>query len=177
MDSDSAHAVSSETANRHMSSDTLGPLSDKLDGTTPNAHVTSTCLPAEDRPNKTSIFNIDFSDTRAFLSWLRAFCPGGLTAQIKGEKWMVALSPTDGFRGVVSTILSIDGMEVWSFYNFTLPDDRCVRLLVKNLFRRMPRMDAREELETLNILVQGVSQRRSGRLELDPAKDPLPQPT
>ena len=38
-------AVSSKTANRHMSSDMSGPLSGKPDGTTPHAQVT-TCLPA-----------------------------------------------------------------------------------------------------------------------------------
>jgi len=48
-------AVSSETANRLMSSDMFGPLSDKSDGTTPNAQVTNTCLPAVERPNKTPI--------------------------------------------------------------------------------------------------------------------------
>jgi hypothetical protein len=39
-------AVSSQTANRRMSSDMSGPLSDMPVGTTPNAQVTNTCLPA-----------------------------------------------------------------------------------------------------------------------------------
>jgi hypothetical protein len=65
-------AVSSETANRRMSSEMSRPLSDKPDGTTPNAQVNNTCLPAEARPNKTSIFISGTSDNRSFLAWLRA---------------------------------------------------------------------------------------------------------
>ena len=56
MDSDpSESTVSSETVNRRMSSEMSGPLSDKPDGTTQNAQVT-TCLSAGERPNKTPIF-------------------------------------------------------------------------------------------------------------------------
>jgi hypothetical protein len=54
MDSDTSEsAVSSETVNRRMSSDMSGPLSDKPDGTTPNAQVTNTSLSAGEHPNKT----------------------------------------------------------------------------------------------------------------------------
>ena len=42
-----------------------------------------------------------------------------------------------------------------SFHTFTLPEDRCARLLVKNLGRGMPESVVREELETLGIHVQG----------------------
>ena len=63
-----------------------------------------------------------------------------------------------------------------SFHTFTLPEDRCVRLLVKNLGRVMPESVVREELESLNIRVQGVMQLRSGRREQDPTKDRLPPP-
>ena len=57
MDSDPSQSdVSSETVNRRMSSDMSGPLSDKPEGTTPNAQVTNTCLSAGELPNKTSIF-------------------------------------------------------------------------------------------------------------------------
>ena len=43
------------------------------------------------------------------------------------------------------------------FHTFTLPEDRCVRLLVNNLGRGMPESVVREELESLNIRVQGVT--------------------
>ena len=68
-----------------MSSDMSGPLSDMPDGTTFNAQMANTCLPAGERPNKTPIFISGVRDTRAFLAWLRATCPGGLAAQLKAE--------------------------------------------------------------------------------------------
>jgi hypothetical protein len=170
-------AASSESANRRMSNDMSGPLSDKPEGTTPqHAQVTKPCLPAGQRPNKTPIFISGATDTRTFLFWLRASCPGGLTAQLKGEKLMVVPSTADGFTDVVSTLRSLDEGEGVSFHTFTLPEDRCVRLLVKNLGRGTPESVVREELETLNIRVQGVMQLRSGLRDQDPTKDRPPTP-
>ena len=62
------------------------------------------------------------------------------------------------------------------FHTFTLPEDRCVRLLVKNLFRVMIESVVQEELESLDIRVQGVTQLRSIRRDQDPAKDRPPTP-
>ena len=78
-------------------------------------------------------------------------------AQLKGEKIMVASSTADGFQAAVSALRSLDGREGLSFHTFTLPENRCVRLLVKNLGRGMPESVVREELESLNIRVQGVT--------------------
>ena len=58
-----------------------------------------------------------------------------------------------------------------SFHTFTLPEDRCARLLVKNLGKGMSESFVREELESLNFRVQGVTQLRSGRREENPGKD------
>ena len=58
-----------------------------------------------------------------------------------------------------------------SFHIFTLPEDRSVRLLVKNMGRRMPESVVREVLEALDIHVQAVMQLRSGRGDQDPTKD------
>ena len=63
-----------------------------------------------------------------------------------------------------------------SFHTFTLPKDRCARLLVKNLGHDMPESVVWEELETLVIHVQGVKQLRSGRRDQDPIKDRKPNP-
>ena len=63
-----------------------------------------------------------------------------------------------------------------SFHTFTLPEDRCARLLVKKLGRGMPESVVREELETLGIHVQGVTQLRSGRRDQDPIKVRPPTP-
>jgi len=75
-----------ETINRRMSSDMSGPLSDTPDGTTANTQVANTCPPAGERPNKKPIFISGVCDTRSFLAWLRVSWPGGLMAQLKGEK-------------------------------------------------------------------------------------------
>jgi hypothetical protein len=69
---------------------------------------------------------------------LRAFCPSGLTAQLKGEKLIVLPSTADGFRDAVSSLRSLDGKGVGSFHNFMLPEDRCLWLLVKDLGRGKP---------------------------------------
>jgi hypothetical protein len=58
----------------------------------------------------------------------------------------------------------------------SLPEDRYVRLLVKNMGKRMPESVVREELESLNFGVQGVMQLRSGPRDQDPAKDHPPTP-
>jgi hypothetical protein len=49
-----------------------------------------------------------------------------------------------------------------SFHTFSLSEDRCVRLLVKDLGQPMPENAVREELGSMNIQVQGVMQLRTG---------------
>jgi hypothetical protein len=66
-------------------------------GKTLNAQVATTCVPAGEHLNKTPVFISGVSDTLAFLAWLRASCPNGLTAQLKGEKLMVVPSTAHGF--------------------------------------------------------------------------------
>ena len=90
---------------------------------------------------------------------------------------MVVPSTANGFRTVVSALRSLDGGEGVSFHTFTLPEDRCARLLVKNLGRGMPESVVREELGALDVHVQAVMQLRSGRRDQDPAKDRSPTPT
>jgi hypothetical protein len=103
-------------------------------------------------------------------------CPGGLTAQLKVEKLTVVPSTGDGFKATVSALRSLDGGEGVSFHTFVLPEERCARLLVKNLGRATPESVVREELEALDIHLQGVMQLRSGRRDQDPAKGrPIPQ--
>ena len=79
---------------------------------------------------------------------------------------MVVPSTANGFRAAVSALRSIV-----SFHTFTLPEDRCARLLVKNLGSGMPESVVWEELGTLGIHVQGVTQLLSGRRDQDPTKD------
>jgi hypothetical protein len=84
---------------------------------------------------------------------------------------MVIPSTADGFRATVSVLRSLDGEKGVTFHTYSLPEDRCVRLLVKNFGRQKPESVVREELESLNIHVQGVIQLRSGRRDQDQAKD------
>ena len=86
------------------------PLTDKPDCTIVHAQVIKFCLRGE-RPDKTPIFTTGFSDTPTFLAWLRAFYPGSLTAQLKGEVLVVVPSTTDGFRAEISALRPSIGEE------------------------------------------------------------------
>jgi hypothetical protein len=57
------------------------------------------------------------------------------------------------------------------FHNFSLPEDRCMRLLLKNVGKRMPEAEIKEEPEALIISVRAVMQLRSKRRDQDPEKD------
>ena len=77
------------------------------------------------------------TETR-FLAWLRTLCPSCLSAQMKGEKLIIVPGSADGFRATASALISLDGSKGVTFHTFSLLEDRCVRLLVKNLGRQMP---------------------------------------
>jgi hypothetical protein len=95
----SESAASSEATHRRMSlGDVSGPLCDMPNGTTSNAHVVTKVVPAAERQNKPPIYVSGVEDTRDFLSRIRASCPSGLTAQIKGEKMMLVPRTAEGFR-------------------------------------------------------------------------------
>jgi len=51
---------------------------------------------------------------------------------------------------------TLDESKGMSFHTFFLPEDRCVRLLCKNLGRQMPEDVIWEELEAVVISVRGV---------------------
>jgi hypothetical protein len=68
---------------------------------------------------------------------------------------MVVPSSANVFRATVSALRSLEGGEGVTFHTFTLPGNRCVWLLVKNLGRGMPESVVREELEAMDIYVQG----------------------
>jgi hypothetical protein len=87
---------------------------------------------------------------------------------------IVVPSTADGFRATVRALRSLEGREGVSFHNFLLPEDCCVRLLVKTLGKWMPESVVREELESLNIHVPGVMQLRSGRRDQTPPSTAIP---
>jgi hypothetical protein len=76
---------------------------------------------------------------------------------------MVVPSTADRFRAAIRTMRSLDGKEG-------------VRILVKKLGRVISESVEREELELLDIYVQGFTQLRSGRRDQEPAKDRPPTP-
>ena len=130
---------------------------------TSSTQVDNTAAPAAERQNRTPIYITGVRNTRSFLSWLRALCPSGLSAQVKGERLMLVPATAAGFRAAVTALRSLDASKGVSFHTFSHPEDRCVRLLVKNLGGHMPEDAVREELESLGVRVQGVLQLRSGR--------------
>jgi len=64
---------------------------------------------------------------------------------------MVVPSTDYGFSDSGSAQRSLDGKDGMSFDTFDLPDDGCVRLVVKNMSRAMHQSFDREELESLKI--------------------------
>jgi hypothetical protein len=90
---------------------------------------------------------------------------------------MVVPATVDGFMATVSALRSLDGSKGVNFHIFSIPEDRCVRLLVKNLCKKMPESVVRKELETLNIRVKGVMQLPSGRRDQDPHQQSPSQPS
>jgi hypothetical protein len=123
-------AASTESAPWRMSGDMSGPLRGKTVGTTVNTHVSDTCVPAGQRPNKTLIFIQWIADTRDLLAWLRASCAYDLTVQLKVDKLIVVPSTADGIRATVSALQSLHIREGVSFQTCSLPEDCCMRLLV-----------------------------------------------
>jgi hypothetical protein len=84
---------------------------------------------------------------------------------------MLVRETADWFRAAVIALRSLDGGRGVSFRTFSLPEDRIVRLLVRNLSKCMPESAVREELSDLGINVQRVMELRSGRRDQDGAKD------
>jgi hypothetical protein len=90
---------------------------------------------------------------------------------MKGERLMVVPGTADDFRAAFTALSYLDVSKGASFHTLYLPEDRCVRLLIKNLGRGMPETVVREEIEALGICVQGVQQALSGRPDKDPEKN------
>jgi len=42
------------------------------------------------------------------LAWFQAYCPGGLTTQLKAEEFIVVTSTANGFRAAVNALRSLD---------------------------------------------------------------------
>jgi hypothetical protein len=80
---------------------------------------------------------------------------------MKGEILILVPETADGFRATIGVLRSLDVSKGVTFHTFSLPEDQCVRLLLKNLGKCMPEAEIREQLEALHINVQAVMQLRS----------------
>jgi hypothetical protein len=85
--------------------------------------------------------------TSRFLEWIGAKSGSKLVAQVKGEILMQVPETADGFPATFGALLSLDESEGVSFHTFSLPEDGCVRFLLKKVGKIMPETEIREELE------------------------------
>jgi hypothetical protein len=106
-------------------------------GTTSATAQVDKVVPSGDRRNKTPVFVSELKNLRRFLEWIRAKSGSKFVAQMKGEILMLVPETADGFRATVIALRSLDESEVVSFHTFSLPEDRCVGLLLKNIGKRM----------------------------------------
>jgi hypothetical protein len=70
---------------------------------------------------------------------------------MKGESLMVVHETADHFRVAVRALRLRDASKEVSSLTFSLPEDRCTRILIKNLGRSIPEDVVREELKDLGI--------------------------
>jgi hypothetical protein len=146
-------------------------INNNQSGTLTIAQVEKRVPPPGERRNKTPIYVSGVRNTRKFLEWIRAKTASKLLAQVKGEILMLVPETADGFRATTGALRSLGEGKGVSFHTFSLPEDRCVRLLLKNLGKRMPEAEIKEVLEVLHVSVHAVMQLRSNRRDQDPEKD------
>ena len=96
--------------------------------------------------------------------------------EMQGDKLVLVPNTADCFIATVKVLRSMDPSDGVVFHTYSLPEDRCTRLLVKELGKNMPEQDVREELEILGIPVQPVLQLHSQRRDPNPAKDRFSTP-
>jgi hypothetical protein len=92
-------------------------------------------------------------NTRKFLKWIREKTASKLLAQMRGETFIRLPETADGFRATIGALWSLAEEKGVSFHTFFLPEDQCVHLLLKNVGKRMPEAEIKEELEALRINV------------------------
>jgi hypothetical protein len=111
------------------------------------------------------------SNTRKFLEWIREKTASKLLAQLRGETLMLVPETADGFRATLLALRSLGEGKGVSFHTFSLTEEQCIRLLLKNLSKRMLEAKIKEELEALHINIEAVMLLRSKGRDQDPEKD------
>jgi hypothetical protein len=103
-------------------------------------------VPPGERRNKTPVYVSGVRNTRKFLERIREKTASKLLAQMKGETLIVVPETADGYRATIGDLRSLGGDKGVSFHTFSLPEDRCVGLLLENLGKRMTESEIKEEL-------------------------------
>jgi hypothetical protein len=80
-----------------------------------------------------------------------------------GETLIVVSETADEFRTAVSVLRSLDVSNIVSFHTFSLPEGRCVLLLVKKFGRRRLESVVREELEVITLALSANKSFRHDR--------------
>ena len=70
---------------------------------------------------------------------------------MQGDMLVLVPKTADCFRATVRVLRSIDPSKGVAFHTYTLPEDRCTRLLVKDLGKNVTEQDVTEELEIFEI--------------------------
>jgi hypothetical protein len=90
---------------------------------------------------------------------------------MKGEILMLVPETANGFRATIGSLRTLDESEGVSFHTFSLPENRFVYLLLKNIGKRMPEADTEEKLEIFHINMRAVMELRSKQRDQDSEKD------
>jgi hypothetical protein len=94
-----------------------------------------------------------------------------LVAEMKGEILMLVPESANGFQASIDALRSLNVIKGVSFHTSSLPEDRFVHLLLKNVGKRMPEAKIREELGAFYINMQALIQLQLKRRDQDPGKD------
>jgi hypothetical protein len=111
-----------------------------------------------------------------FLDSIPAKFLSKVVAQLKGEILMLMLETSDCFRATFGVLRSLDESEGVSFHTFSLPEDLCMCLFLKNESKLISEAEIPEELEALLINMQGLMNLRSNQRDQDSEKHHLLKP-
>ena len=80
-----------------------------------------------------TVFVSGVKNTRTFLKWLKEETGGDSSARIQGNKLVLVPNTADCIQTMVRVLRSIKASKSVSFHTYSLPEDRCTRLLFKGL--------------------------------------------
>jgi hypothetical protein len=90
-------------------------------------------------------------NTSKFLEWIRANSSSKFVAHNKVQYLMLVPDTADGFRSAIGALQTLDESQGVSSGTYSLPEDRCLRLLLKNFCKRTTESENREELKACPV--------------------------